>query len=397
METIQDFLNSIYTEYGIVAFRGGRLIRGKVRELTVDTAAALRQRLEALGWLHAFEKIDGTDYLTCTVMDRPIEHRRRLHIALFAITVLATLIGGGDLGFGTFYAAVAVIAEGLVRTAHALVSSFPHVSFSFLVHNGLGEMAAGAMAILAIMIAGIPFSLAILTILGCHEMGHYVAARRHGMNVTLPFFIPVPIGIGTLGAVIRIKSPLIHRRMVMDVGAAGPLAGAVMSIIFLLIGVALSEVGPITPEVARLGKPGNSIFTAAVVTLVHGTPSPGQGLFFHPFAFAGWIGLLITAINLLPIGQLDGGHVAYALFGPFQRRLATMAFGMLVAFGVIGIFTGFHNGWPYLFFAMFTRSFMKSAHPPALDTSVKLDARRTVVGIICLILLIVCFVPSPFG
>lgn len=395
METIQDFLDSLYAEYRVVAFRGGRLIRGKVKELTADALAELRRRLGTLGWLHSLETIDGAQYLTCTVMDRPIERRRGLHFVLFALTVLTTMIGGGDLGFGAFYVAGAAIIDGMLRAAYAVVTSFPHVSLDTVLRSGLGQVFAEAGKLLAVMAAGIPFSFAILTILGCHEMGHYVAARRHGMNVTLPYFIPVPIGIGTLGALIRIRSPLIHRRMVMDVGAAGPLAGAVASIIFLAIGVAQSQIGPITGQGIPLG---DSILTRALVWLVQGPIPPGLDVHFHPFAFAGWIGLLITAINLLPIGQLDGGHVAYALFGPLQRRLATMTFGMLITFGLIGFFTSFqHGSWPYLFFAVLTRSFMKSTHPPALDASVKLGARRTIVGIICLILLVVCFVPSPFN
>lgn len=228
-------------------------------------------------------------------------------------------------------------------------------------------------------------------------MGHYVMARRHGMNVTLPFFIPVPLGIGTLGAVIRIKSPLVHRRTVLDIGAAGPLTGAVVAIIFLTIGLLLSEVKP-TAHLDRAIIFGDSLLMKGMLRLLHGDLPPGQDVYLHAFAFAGWLGLLITAINLMPIGQLDGGHVAYALFGRFQRRLAAMAFGLLLTLGLYGAMHWNGPGqayFPWLLCAAFMRSFMKPAHPPALDESVRLDTGRLIIGALCLALLVLCFVPAP--
>ena len=403
METIHDFLDSIYDEYSIVTFRGGRVIRGKVKAMTADCLAGIRRRLTAFGWRHSFEVVDGVDYLTCTVIDQPVDERRLLHAALFLAAVFTTLVAGGEmadgyLGFSRFYYEVSGIVHGLGLAGQSIYLHVRGISPAYPVGYGLQQAFIRVIEIFGIMSRGIPFSFAIITILGCHEMGHYVAARLRGMNATLPFFIPIPAGIGTLGAVIRIKSPLVHRRVVLDVGAAGPLAGAVVAIIFLIIGIRLSAVAPMTNNMLALG---DSFLTQALAWLFHAPVPPGQCIISHPFMFAGWIGLLVTAINLLPIGQLDGGHVAYALFGPFQRRLAAATFGMLITLGVIGLLSGFDvldgpvGTWPWLLFAVFVRSFMKAAHPPVVDDTIKLNAGRKAIAIICFALLVLCFVPAP--
>ena len=392
METIQDFLNSTYKEYQVVSFRGGRMVRGRIRAMTDDCLAGLRQRLSDIGWLYRFEKIDEVEYLNCTVVDNPVRHRYALHLGLFVATVITTLLTGGGFALGESYAIIFSIFANLVLSAFTFLSGVPEQAAEHLSSAG-----SGFVVLLHIMRAGIPFSAAILTILGCHEMGHYVMARRHGMNVTLPFFIPVPLGIGTLGAVIRIKSPLMHRRTVLDIGAAGPLTGAVVAIIFLTIGLLLSEVKS-TAHLSQAIIFGDSLFMTGMMRLIHGDLPPGQDVYLHAFAFAGWLGLLITAINLMPIGQLDGGHVAYALFGRFQRRLAAMAFGLLLTLGLYGAMHWNGPGqayFPWLLCAAFMRSFMKPAHPPALDESVRLNTGRLIIGALCLALLVLCFVPAP--
>jgi hypothetical protein len=392
LETIQDLLNSIYKEYQVVSFRGGRIVRGRIRAMTDDCLAGLRQRLSDIGWLYRFEKIDEVEYLNCTVVDNPMRHRYALHLGLFVATVVTTLLTGGGFALGESYEIIFSIFANLVLSAFSFFSGVPGQAAEHLSSAG-----SGFAALLHIMRAGIPFSAAILTILGCHEMGHYVMARRHGMNVTLPFFIPVPLGIGTLGAVIRIKSPLMHRRTVLDIGAAGPLTGAVVAIIFLTIGLLLSEVKS-TAHLSQAIIFGDSLFMTGMMRLIHGDLPPGQDVYLHAFAFAGWLGLLITAINLMPIGQLDGGHVAYALFGRFQRRLAAMAFGLLLTLGLYGAMHWNGPGqayFPWLLCAAFMRSFMKPAHPPALDESVRLNTGRLIIGALCLALLVLCFVPAP--
>ena len=399
LETVEDFLDSTYTDYNIFSFRGGRLVRGRLRVMTDDCLAGLRSRLRALGWLHSFEKIDGVGYLTCTVLDTPLPQRRMLHLGLFGITILTTMIAGSDFGFGLFYKAIMATAYCLFQAGSGLFATpvLPEQTPLFW----LGQAGRSMWTIIEVMARGIPFSFAILTILGCHEMGHYLVARRHGMNVTLPFFIPVPLGIGTLGAVIRIKGPLVHRRAVLDVGAAGPLAGFVLSVFFLVLGLGMSSVAPFDPR--NMIPLGHSLLTGGLARLICGPLAPGMGLVWHPFALAGWIGLLVTGINLMPMGQLDGGHIAYAFFGKFQRSLAFAALGLLSTLGVVGMlsildlaFVRSGSGYlPWLLCATFMRLLMKPAHPPALDESVKLNPGRKLIAVLCFVLLVVLFVPSP--
>jgi membrane-associated protease RseP (regulator of RpoE activity) len=195
-------------------------------------------------------------------------------------------------------------------------------------------------------IAGGPaFAATLMTILTCHELGHYIVARRHGIDVSLPYFIPLPfISLGTLGAVIRMDKPIEDRRKLFDVGAAGPIAGLVVAIPLLVIGLWLSPVGPSQAGGDSMIE-GNSILYASLKYLVFGQwlPNDSVDVQLHPMALAGWVGLLITMINLMPIGQLDGGHVARAAFGQAHEKWskrfhialpiigATVATGMFVA------------------------------------------------------------------
>ena len=167
---------------------------------------------------------------------------------------------------------------------------------------------------------GIPFSFSLMGILLSHEFGHYLAAKRHGLNVTLPYFIPAPPIIGTFGAFIKMRSLVRDRRMLMDVGAAGPLVGVVVAIPLLIAGLRLSEVKLIQGEAGM--NLGSSLLLSLLSRIVVGPLPEGYDIVIHPVGFAGWIGLLVTALNLLPVGQLDGGHVAYALFGEWQNRIS---------------------------------------------------------------------------
>jgi membrane-associated protease RseP (regulator of RpoE activity) len=185
---------------------------------------------------------------------------------------------------------------------------------------------------------GLSYSVPLMVILLCHELGHYFVARWHGVDASLPFFIPFPpwFGLGTLGALISMRRATTDRKKLIDVGAAGPLAGLCVAIPVLLYGLARSPVGPLPPSSVQEG---NSILYACLKHVSKGLWLPGahQDVLLHPTAYAGWVGLLITMINLLPIGQLDGGHVATAFFGnrynAFARRLhAIMPFFALAVF-----------------------------------------------------------------
>lgn len=232
---------------------------------------------------------------------------------------------------------------------------------------------------------GIPFSFSLLFILGSHEFGHYYMARRNGVNATLPLFIPAPLLIGTLGAVIRMKSPIMDRRALIDIGAAGPLVGVAVSVPILVIGLAMSKVQPIPSEGALTL--GSSILMTYVSYLVHGPMPEGMDVVLNPLAFSGWIGLLVTSINLMPIGQLDGGHVAYALFGSRQKYLGWAGAAAIVFLGVFA-----SPGWLIwlvIFFAFGVK------HPPVVYDWVPLDSKRKIIGWLTVLVFILTFTPVP--
>ncbi len=237
------------------------------------------------------------------------------------------------------------------------------------------------------IIRGIPFALALMGILLAHELGHYLVARKNGVNVTLPYFIPAPSFIGTFGAFIKMRSPARDRRMLMDIGAAGPLVGVVVSIPILILGLSLSEVKKIEGQVGT--NLGDSILLWLISRWVIGEIPPGHDVLIHPVGFAGWIGLLVTSLNLLPIGQLDGGHVVYALVGEKQKKISKIVFAGLLALGIFG-----WEGW---FFWALLLWIMGFRHPPPLEWWVLLDWKRKVVGWITLAVFALTFIPVPFS
>lgn len=189
---------------------------------------------------------------------------------------------------------------------------------------------------------GLAFSGTLMGILLAHELGHWLAGRRHGVDQSLPYFIPLPpfLTLGTMGAVIRMRSPIRDRDKLLDVAAAGPLAGMAVALPLLIVGVAISPVSPVDGGITE----GNSLLYVAVKYAVHGRYLPGGGVDvqLHPLAFAAWVGLLITMINLIPIGQLDGGHVAKAVLGDHHEALSLWLHRILLAVG-LGV-----AGWVYL-------------------------------------------------
>jgi len=237
---------------------------------------------------------------------------------------------------------------------------------------------------------GWPFTLSLLAILGTHEMGHYVAARYHGAAVTLPYFIPFPFSlIGTMGAVIRLNAPLKNRRALLDMGAAGPLAGMAVAIPVLLYGLATSEVGP-APVGAVYVQEGNSILYALFKLLIFGRWLPADGLDvqLNMVAWAGWVGLLVTALNLIPLGQLDGGHVLYTLLG----RRAALVFWPIVL-GLLALALMYNVSlwavWAILLF------FLGRQYAVPLDDVTRLDRPRLLIAVFTLILFFLIFMPNP--
>jgi membrane-associated protease RseP (regulator of RpoE activity) len=263
---------------------------------------------------------------------------------------------------------------------------------------------------------GAYFAATLMGILLCHELGHYIVGRRRGVDVSLPYFIPVPpqFTLGTLGAVIRMRKPISDRNALFDVGAAGPIAGLVVAIPLLVIGLMLSDVAPIKPDDMIEG---NSILYALLKYAVFGRwlPAEGVDVQLHPMAFAGWVGLLITMINLMPIGQLDGGHVARAALGQSHEKMSAR---LHVALPLLGLTVGAvmfalarragrdvgdalsyaQTGLlPWLVWTAMLAWMRRQAgeyHPPVGETP--LDPRRRVYAVGMLVIFLVIATPVPF-
>lgn len=240
------------------------------------------------------------------------------------------------------------------------------------------------------LVKGIPFSFTLMSILLVHEMGHYVTSKYYGVKTTLPYFIPgpwAPFGIGTFGAFIRMRSPILRKNALLDIGAAGPIAGFIVSIVAVAVGLYSSKIVEMEDGNAllRLGDPLMFNFLAYFLGKI---PPAGYDVALNSVAFAGWFGLFVTSLNLLPIGQLDGGHIAYALLGRQQRFLSI---GMVVVLVILGA-----TGWPGWYVWAVLTSFLGLRHPPIMDEEVPLDLKHRLIGWGSIVLFIVTFMPVPF-
>jgi membrane-associated protease RseP (regulator of RpoE activity) len=237
--------------------------------------------------------------------------------------------------------------------------------------------------------AGLPFAVTLMTILLVHEMGHYLMSRYHRVHATLPYFIPAPSFIGTFGAFIKMDSPPQDRRSLFDVGAAGPLAGLVLAVPAVIIGLRLSTISPDDGMRGGIAL-GSSLLLNFLSQITLGLVPDEANIIMHPIGFAGWIGLLVTGMNLLPVGQLDGGHVVYALFGQRHIWISRLA---LVAILLLG-FLRWWDGW--LIWGLLLL-FMGVRHPPPLDPYTPLDLKRQIVAWLTLAILALTFIPVPFS
>ena len=360
-------------------------------EPRLEGAVVLRGRLTQpsdaafIRWLAAFREIGYTPILRddpeeaggvalriMAGVPRRTMPRVWLNIALFIVTFISTLFAGSM--YGGAATEVNSLAD-LLRPANLLT--------------------------------GWPFALTLLGILGSHEFGHYFAARYHRVAVSLPYFIPMPLGFGTLGAVIQMKEPVPDRRKLFDISVAGPLAGLAVAIPLLIAGLWTSPV--LTPEpAAGVMVEGNSIlyYFAKIAVFGKALPNPisGEDVLMNQVTFAAWIGLLVTAINLLPVGQLDGGHTVYALFGRKARYLnvATLTFMALLAIAglepvqrlVPALASVGYAGW-FVWLALLM-ALVGPFHPPALNDVSRLDAGRRRIGYLVIVIFILIFVPVPF-
>ncbi len=234
------------------------------------------------------------------------------------------------------------------------------------------------------------YSFAILLILGAHEFGHYFACRWHNVDCTLPYFLPAPLPMtGTFGAVIRILEPFPSRRALFDIGVAGPLAGFITLIPFLIIGISLSTVD-VVPEGGFgiwLGEP---VLFKWIARQIHGPLLEGTDIFIHPLGYAAWFGMLATALNLLPFGQLDGGHIAYAVLGSRARYLSIATLGLVITLAFLS------TSWIVMAVMLSAMAwFMGFRHPAPLDDHTPLTPGRVLIALLALAMLIGCFTPEP--
>jgi membrane-associated protease RseP (regulator of RpoE activity) len=332
----------------------GRLLSG-----AEETYSALRERFRPYGYTPFLRKDGETDVV---VAQRGVARVFRgsnplVHLALLGATMLTTLFAGATFARADAFGALRSLATSgnIVPLVHALA-------------------------------AGVPFATTLLLILGVHEMGHYIAARIHGVQVTLPYFIPVPFGLGTFGAFIAMKSPVENRKSLFDVGLAGPIAGFVVAVPLMIAGLLLSRVVPAAAGPgARLGL---SVLVNWLVSLVQ-PHAAGFAVQLHPIAIAAWFGLLITGFNLMPMGQLDGGHVAYAVLGRAARPIAQATFFGLLAMGYL-----YWSGWyTWAFFALLTGL----NHPEPANDITRLDGARRLFGLLTLGLFLLLITPKPFS
>lgn len=345
----------------VVVFRG-RYLRSP--ELLYEQVSP---RFKALGYQTVLRQEKGRD----VVIGYPMQATGRrsspwLHLALFLLTVLSTGFAGALQWLGEHGAEV-----GLDPAAPP----------------GLGEL---ARLVLTHWRGGLPFTVALLGILGVHEFGHYFMARRYKLDVSLPYFIPFPLNTftGTLGAVIKIQSPFESRKSLFDVGIAGPLAGLAVAVPVVLAGLVNAKMGTIDPSQAGVSF-GEPLLFQFLAWLIHGPRPEGQDLLMNPMLMAGWWGFFITALNLLPVSQLDGGHIAYGLLGKGHRYLARAFF---LAAVVLSVLTS--QGYIVMLLLVL---FMGLDHPPALDDLTPIGLPRQILGWATLILFFLLFTPVPLS
>jgi len=292
-----------------------------------------------------------------------------LNLLLLATTFVTTLTVGARLQYN-FSHNLPILSES--------DDTLPLFPVSWILHHP------------ARLMLGLPFSVALMGILLAHEMGHYLYCRHYGVQATLPFFIPAPTLIGTLGAFIRIRSRIRSRDALFDIGIGGPLAGFIVAVPVMFVGLLLSRAAPVPlnqdielgfPLIFQLGR----YFAGACTG--HGLPGFGHVL-LHPIAIAAWVGMFATSLNLLPGGQLDGGHIVFALSPSAHRWVSRLAIAILVPLGVFWWF-----GW----FVWAVLLWVSGLRHPAVPAWPGLSARRRAISLLAMLLLVLTLVPAPFG
>ncbi len=286
---------------------------------------------------------------------------RVIAIALFALTLLTTLAAGAQ--FAAAYGnSQAPTFEDFFKSYTAIFTD-PRV-----------------------LLAGIPFSFTLIGILLAHELGHYFACRYYSISASYPYFIPAPTLIGTLGAFIRIRSPIVNRKALFDVGLAGPVVGFLFAVPALAVATAYSKLVPAAQASAPLVF-GDPLLARLLIAWLRPGVSPAD-ILMHPVGRAAWVGLFATALNLLPAGQLDGGHILYSLASERHRRVS-----LAVAFLLLPLGLKFWWGWCFWAALLLLVGFR---HPPLLNRWEPLDRKRLVWAAIAVLIFVLCFMPAPF-
>lgn len=292
---------------------------------------------------------------------RRFQHRYWIHVLLFAVTLFTTTFVGG-LHYVSF------ISDFGARNLQISAGNL----WSYIWPYGLW------------------YSATLLLILGAHEMGHYLACRYHQVDATLPYFLPAPLPLtGTIGAFIRIREPFPNRRILFDIGVAGPLAGFALLVPALFLGIAMSTVAPLPADFSgwSLGEP---LLFRVVAWVVWGPVADGYSINLHPMAFAAWFGLLATALNLMPFGQLDGGHIAYSALGRRSTLISLVTIVVAIALTFVS------TSWLMMTVMMLLMLLaFGPRHPSVMDESIQLDPLRLGIAILSAIVFILCFTPVP--
>jgi len=376
-------LGSIFALWRIERIPGGRIVTGRLLPHLELESAEVSSFLKRWKGRHSVRSgPHGWDVL----LFEPVERRERwwLHGLLLAMTLISTTVAGA-----------------------LLAGERPPIEFAAMLYWQGAWLPVPVGLDLSALAAGLPFAVSLVAVLSLHEAGHYVAARRHSISVSPPFFIPFPPYvsiIGTLGAFIRLRSPVMNRDALLDVGVAGPVLSFLASIPLVCWGLLNSQVlsggaSPPGPYLIGLSSGGatdyfslgNSLAMGVVARLLLGFDSAQSVLYLHPVAFAGWLGLFVTALNLLPLSQLDGGHILYAALGRHQRPLAWAFFIVLVPLGLLWA------GWWVWAVLVYVIGRGRIRHPAVFDAERGLTPARRAVALGAAILFALCFVPVPFA
>lgn len=343
----------------VIAF-GGRFLRSP--EMVY---AQVSEGFKARGFVPVLRQEEGRDLLLAYPAPAIGKRRSaRVNLLLFLLTVATTLTAGA-------------------------MAELPLPDAVFASARGYLEFLLGMPGfLLEHWRAGLPFALALLGILGVHELGHYFVARHYRLDVSLPYFIPflpLPGFTGTLGAVIRIQSPFESRKALFDVGIAGPLAGLAVAVPVLIAGLQQAQVAAVTSELGRINEPLLFQWLALLFAVPRG---PGTDIIMNPLLMAGWWGLFVTALNLVPVSQLDGGHINYALFGTRHRYVA---WAMFIVAALVTVLV--NPGFTLMLILVFA---MGVEHPPALNDLSPIGTPRMILGLLTLLLFFTLITPDPF-